>query len=440
MRVIVVGAGVSGSTAACDLVAAGADVTVLDARDRIGGRTWTADVGGAPIDLGGSWIHGPIDNPLADEVRSAGLTWANDGVWGMGMTVFVEGEGWAPAHVAATLVAGQADFDPAEAAEVLAGGHLSDAAEWYVRRPAPDRAAGRRRPVRDRVARGDAQHRRLARPGVGARARPATRLHGGGNVMITGGYIRLVEHLAAGLDIRLDEPVVSVDHGDDGCVVTTRRGPPGDRVVVTVPLTVLQRRPIAFRRRSPEHEAAADRLAMANLEKAVFRFDERFWPTSARRMTFVSDDHRFPTWIDTTHHAGHPTLIVFYNPLATPGMPRLSLDERAAVALDVLRTMIPDAPDPVAVHMTDWTNDPLANGSYSYVPVGGSPADMRPARPPGIALAVLRRRAHRPDRLRHGARGRRVRPPSSGGDPGVGGRVLRPRAQRPVAARKRPAE
>jgi monoamine oxidase len=54
-----------------------------------------------------------------------------------------------------------------------------------------------------------------------------------------------------------------------------------------------------------------------------------------------------------------------------------ALDERAEIALDVLRTMIPDAPDPIAVHLTDWTNDPLALGSYSYVPVGGGPDDMR---------------------------------------------------------------
>ncbi|HSH11962.1 MAG TPA: FAD-dependent oxidoreductase, partial [Ilumatobacter sp.] len=67
MKVVVVGAGVSGLTAARDLAVGGAEVVVLEARDRIGGRTWTADIAGAQIDLGGSWIHGPTHNPLADE-------------------------------------------------------------------------------------------------------------------------------------------------------------------------------------------------------------------------------------------------------------------------------------------------------------------------------------------------------------------------------------
>ena len=65
-RVIVVGAGMSGLTAARALQDQGYEVIVLEARDRLGGRTWTEDVGGATLDLGGAWIHGPRGNPLAE--------------------------------------------------------------------------------------------------------------------------------------------------------------------------------------------------------------------------------------------------------------------------------------------------------------------------------------------------------------------------------------
>jgi polyamine oxidase len=386
MRAIVVGAGVSGLTTARDLRRAGADVVVLEARDRIGGRTWTADVAGAPIDLGGSWIHGPMHNPLADEVRSVGLGWANDGVWGMGLTLFIEGEGWAPADVAATAVAVQHDFDPQEAAAALgAGANYIDAAEWYVadRRLTERQAEAARFQIQWLEA---ALNIGSLPSQVSVAGTAGYQVHGGGNVMITGGYTKLVEHLAAGLDIRVGQPVAAIEHGVHGCFVTTSTDRYScDGVAVTVPLSVIQRRHISFDPAIAAHEASADRLDMANLEKAVFRFDRRFWPDSARRMTFVSDDHRFPTWIDTTHHAGHPTLIAFYNPYATVGMLERSLDERAAMAFDVLRTMMPDAPEPLAVQMTDWTHDPLTNGSYSYVPVGGSRSDMeqlgRPASP-----------------------------------------------------------
>ena len=63
-RVIVVGAGMAGLVAARLLHDSGFAVTVLEARDRLGGRTWTDDSLGAPLDLGGSWVHGVAGNPL----------------------------------------------------------------------------------------------------------------------------------------------------------------------------------------------------------------------------------------------------------------------------------------------------------------------------------------------------------------------------------------
>src|SRR5580658_1653822 len=64
-KVIVLGAGMAGLVAARLLHDSGFNVTVLEARERIGGRTWTDDRVGAPVDLGGSWVHGVEGNPLA---------------------------------------------------------------------------------------------------------------------------------------------------------------------------------------------------------------------------------------------------------------------------------------------------------------------------------------------------------------------------------------
>lgn len=73
-RVIVVGAGFAGLSAANALRNAGVEVVVLEGRDRLGGRAWTREVGDVPIDLGGSWIHTPVGNPMsrfADQVGVA---------------------------------------------------------------------------------------------------------------------------------------------------------------------------------------------------------------------------------------------------------------------------------------------------------------------------------------------------------------------------------
>ena len=69
-----IGAGVSGLEAATRLAARGADVTVLEARDRVGGRIRTDTSWGTPVELGATWIHGVTGNPMVPVTRDAGLS------------------------------------------------------------------------------------------------------------------------------------------------------------------------------------------------------------------------------------------------------------------------------------------------------------------------------------------------------------------------------
>jgi monoamine oxidase len=75
VKVVVVGAGLSGLGAARTLADSGAEVVVVEAQDRIGGRLWTDWSMGAPFEVGAGWIHGPEQaNPskqLADAVGGA---------------------------------------------------------------------------------------------------------------------------------------------------------------------------------------------------------------------------------------------------------------------------------------------------------------------------------------------------------------------------------
>jgi pseudooxynicotine oxidase len=67
---IVIGGGFAGVTAARELTIAGLDCTLIEARDRLGGRTWSRDWDGDRIELGGGWVHWHQPHAWAELMRA----------------------------------------------------------------------------------------------------------------------------------------------------------------------------------------------------------------------------------------------------------------------------------------------------------------------------------------------------------------------------------
>ncbi len=363
-RIVVVGAGMSGLAAARRLADAGMDVSVLDARDRIGGRTWTNTSLGVPVDLGGAWIHGPEGNPLTELADQAGATRVEtdfdrpvlfrDGVEIADEDVQNTLKRWQEITKELAPLSEEAGDDESVATGLAEVADMNDPLiQWAV--------------ASEIVGEYAADPDELSLKWLGNEGE-----FGGGDLILPGGYQQLTQHLARGLDIRLSTEVNKVTHGDSGVRLETTQGVvDADRVIVTIPLGVLKAGTVVFDPPLPdEKQSAIERLGFGLLDKVVLKFDQSFWP-DADVIGLVGSGQPVSMLVNGETFADAPLLVGLRG--GRDAREREALSDQEAVAQVVAAL---NAPDPTGSLVTRWAEDPFARGSYSFIAVGSSPDDM----------------------------------------------------------------
>lgn len=377
-KIIVVGAGISGLAAAAALHADGREVIVLEARDRIGGRTWTADVEGARVDLGGAWIHGPRGNPLALLMEGQGQTWSDDNPT---PGPFVDHTGEAISAREQRRAYSFAEDLLSRAEDILDDMGVADAsvAEGVEHRLDEDGHTGVARRVRRFMANQAYGALDLGGPAADTSLARAWESEdfAGGDVVPDGGYALLIDALAEGLDVRLSEPVTHIDWSRDTVrIETTTSSYETTHAIITLPLGVLQAGSVAFTPPLPDDkQASIDALAVGSLEKVILRFERRFWLDDGETFVYLDEEEgRFPSCVDFSPHAGAPTLACFTGgSFSQESRETMSEQEMVDGTLANFSAALGrDVPTPLAHAVTDWHSDPHSMGSYSYVPVGSS--------------------------------------------------------------------
>jgi monoamine oxidase len=373
----VIGAGAAGLAAARALRRMGVAVTVVEARDRVGGRIQTRWDGlvAAPVELGAEFVHGRprIVEALAREAGRA--------------LVEVPDRHLRPRDH--RLAPGKDTF--ARAQEILTLGARMD--EPFARLLASSSVRRRYGEEERELARAFVEGFYLADPRTAstvalARMTRALDAIGGDRMFrIEGGYGALLEPLVDSVRdaLRLSTAVEEIRWGP-GAVEARARGATGallppvraTRAIVTLPLAVLKAGTVRFAPALLGKRRALGALSVGPVVKVALRFRKRVWERrGARDLAFLhAPGEPFPVFW-TLAPAPAPVLIAW---AGGPGAAKLS--GRAPVAIVRMAVgALARALGTVAAtleaeldgwHVVDWLSDPHARGGYAVFPVGST--------------------------------------------------------------------
>lgn len=370
-RIIIVGAGISGLAAAWYFNQRGVQTTVLEARDRIGGRIATDRSAGFPFDLGASWIHGPRRNPISDLADDAGANtfktkdnsvkvYRTDGTaYGDGLLDDAEKE--FQKALEKTMENGSVDQSFKTVFEAQFPDRVGDQLWTYMLSAYLEFDSGG---DIDRLSSLDFED---------------DETYGGADLIITNGYDKLTDYLSTGLDIRLEQPVRTIDYSGGVISIATDSGSyEADLLVLTAPLGVLKEKDIIFNPGLPDsHQGAVDRLEMGAVNKYLLLWGAPFWDTSLQYIGYTPEERgKFNYFLNTRTFSDTNGLMTFSFGDYSRQAEDLDDSEITTAIMDHLRVIYPGAPDPDQLLRTRWSKDEFSHGAYSFASNGTRTIDF----------------------------------------------------------------
>ncbi len=392
----IVGAGIAGMSAATTLMAAGKNVLVLEARNRVGGRALSDNTFATPVDLGAEWFSfvtpksggspGQTNNALFDIAASRGLQIFADTFPRVFYDITPPPKPLLPSDpdvidATATLASMLALISSAatSGADISAAAATASLAteKWYKLGTAI--IGGEHGADLGSLSVVDLFN--LTQLGL-----PLT-VPSADNRLIPSGMGNFISTFASGIPIKLSTPVTSISWDNPcGVQLTTPAGVVNaSTAIVTVPLGVLASERLTFSPALPsQHQDAINGLPMGVVEKIALQFNKDIFN--------VSDINTLAT----------PLVDQVNNSFVQAQLRDLDAVGGSALidyALATMESMFGSAVSGAFVkgNNSSWLNDPYSRGAYTYATPGAVPLRTALATPvgnqvffAGEALSILK--------------------------------------------------
>lgn len=373
--VVVIGAGIAGLAAARYLTSNGFKVTILEARNRAGGRIWTDDLLGTAVDLGAAWIHGQHNNPVIDIVAHANiktsptsfttsllLDESGNDMRGWKETLFAARANRIMHRLRRVAKGLDNDISVLEGLSLaLAEKHFSKHEIAYLNRHITEFEALNAAPLDEQSLFA------LVRGSIA---------FSGADVVLPGGYSQVIDILAQGLHIEYDQAVSSISYDTSGVSVETNRSSYTARwAVITLPLGVLKKERVKFSPELPSFKRESiNSLKMGLFNKVAVKFKEPFWPSNCDMIEIAPYKNRITcqilNWFKFT---GHPVLVVCIAANTAKEWEMKKQDQIQSEVSALFQGLFGTAAfEPLSIQVTRWGEDEFSMGSYSVVHPGAT--------------------------------------------------------------------
>lgn len=363
-KVVVIGGGIAGLSAATYFKERGVHVTLLEAQSKVGGRIRTDRSLGVPFDEGASWIHGPKGTPITSLANKAA---AETFVTNDDLVEVFDQDG--TQYADKDLDTSESDFE--KILDRMAGNvNESFADVFYAENPQyqSDRLWTYMLSAYLEFDTGGDIANLSSMDFYDDEAYP------GKDKIITNGFDKVVKYLSSELDISLNTKVTGLDYTGETVEIDTDSGiVEADFVVITVPLGVLKKNVLSFNPSLPmETQAAIDGLQMGQINKFLLVWDDIFWNNDLHYIGYTPDTKgKFNYFLNANKFSDAKALMTFAFGNYSEQTEDMTDAEVITEIMDHLKTIYGGSiPEPTNMLRTRWVSNEFSFGSYSFATNG----------------------------------------------------------------------